>query len=783
MSPPRAQRLGTLDKLLLATLLPAFAIVLTIQVREGRANGVWHYRLVIGGAVDRESYPVVDRVENPASMHGLEPGDRLLRVGDFDLRGATSRGAIALASRAAGEGARAEVVAERGNRRFETWIERLPEPLWWSGIPYALATVAVAALVLLKAPQWNAARAFFVTSCAAGLAYVSGLGRLLPEAQVGAVIWVAGFSLTYGMGTSLLLRFNESALPLRPWQRALPFLVGGLVLFGLTAYRWLPPLLTGRSNRWLDQLAHLIGTFALLGALVRTYSSSDALGRRQLKWVLYGFLVALLPQVVFFSADAAGTWRYPDEFRQFFSLGIPIGFAVAILGFQLFDIDRLISATASVTVLGIGALAATLAVVPRLAQGLSSLVGLDAAVGQWALSLAAVGALVPVHRVLRPWLDRQMFADQAARMAGFEALLGELSSCGSAGELTKLGGERLDVLLEPDSIATYARAGELFTPIFVRGHAAPAAFQADSLLVKSLEARTTPLVASDEALGAFDRAALTTLGAELVVPVRLAANLAAFTCLGRKRSGDIYTATDRAVLAAVATKIGERLAQLDAEDLARDTRAMQERLRRYVPGAVAAEIESGRELAPEEREVTVLFVDLRGYTSFAEGRAAEVVFSTINEYTEGVSRVVKAHGGTVVEFNGDGMMAVFGAPEALVHKERAAVRAGREIVEEMPGGLPVGVGIATGQAMVGSIRSADRWIWSAIGNTTNLAARLQTLTREIHAAIAVDEATQAVAGYVCADFVRHAGIAIRGRSGRRTVFALPAAADDGVAAR
>jgi class 3 adenylate cyclase len=591
------------------------------------------------------------------------------------------------------------------------------------------------------------------------------------------VIWVVGLSLAYGMSASVLLRFNESALPLRLWQRALPFLAGGLVLFGLGAYRWLPPLLPGVSNRWLDQLGQAFGAVVQLGAMTRTYRRSDAAERRQLKWILYGFVISAVPTLAFALVDAFVSLRFPDELRMLPPLAIPIGFGIAILGYKLFDIDRLISATASVAILGVGVLGAVLAVVPRLAQGLSSALGLDAAVGQWALSLVAVGALVPVHRSLRPWLDRRLFAEQAARMAGFEALLAELSGCGSAAELTKLTGERLDALLQPESIATYARAGDLFTPIFVRGHGAPAAFQADSMLVKALEARTTPLAASDAALDPFDQAALKTLGAELVVPARRTEGLAAFTCLGRKRSGDIYTATDRAVLAAVSNKIGERLAQLDAEVLVRDTRAMQERLRRYVPGAVAAEIAAGRELEPEEREVSVLFVDLRGYTSFAEGRAARDVFSTINEYTERVSRVVKAHGGTVVEFNGDGMMAVFGAPDALEHKERSAVQAGREIVEGMPGVLRVGVGIATGAAMVGSIRSADRWIWSAIGNTTNLAARLQTLTRELDAAIAVDEATHRAAGYVCADFARHEAMAIRGRSGRRDVFALPAEAD------
>jgi class 3 adenylate cyclase len=541
------------------------------------------------------------------------------------------------------------------------------------------------------------------------------------------------------------------------------------VFVGGASYRWLPPLWPGRSNRDLDAISLALGVSILFGALVHTYRRCDALERRQLKWVLYGFALGYAPIVL----DAVSGLGVPEQLKMAFPLAIPLGFAIAILGYRLFDIDRVISATASLTIVGVVLLGALLAAVPPLAAGLSSSVGLDAAVGQWALSVVAVGALVPAHRALRPWLDRRLFADQAERMAGFEALLGELAACGSAGELTKLTGERFDALVEPESIATYARQEGLFTPIFVRGQAAPVAFPADGVLVKALEARTTPLAASDEALDVFDRAALTTLGAELVIPARLGQNLAAFTCLGRKRSGDIYTATERAVMTAVANKIGERLAQLDADALVRDTRAMQDRLRRYVPGAVAAEVESGRDLAPEEREVTVLFVDLRGYTSFAEGREAADVFSTINEYTELVSGVVAAQDGTVVEFNGDGMMVVFGAPRALPGKERAAVSAGREIVEQMPGELRVGVGIATGAAMVGSIRSADRWIWSAIGNTTNLAARLQTLTREIDATIAIDEATHAAAGYVCSDFVRHAAVVIRGRSGRHTVFALP----------
>jgi adenylate cyclase len=83
------------------------------------------------------------------------------------------------------------------------------------------------------------------------------------------------------------------------------------------------------------------------------------------------------------------------------------------------------------------------------------------------------------------------------------------------------------------------------------------------------------------------------------------------------------------------------------------------------------------------------------------------------------------------------------------------------------------VGIATGPAFVGSIQSSDRYIWTVIGNTVNLAARLQSVTRELDAAVTIDDTTFRRAGRACADFVRHGDLAIRGRSQPETVHALP----------
>src|SRR5262249_15126623 len=219
----------------------------------------------------------------------------------------------------------------------------------------------------------------------------------------------------------------------------------------------------------------------------------------------------------------------------------------------------------------------------------------------------------------------------------------------------------------------------------------------------------------------FERATLETLDVAVLVPIRRGPDLVALLCLGPKRSGDIYTPTDMALLGAVAGRVSDRPLSLDASVVAEQARVVQETLRRYVPQAVAQRLVTGQDVEAGEREVTVLFVDIRGYTGFSEEREAEEIFRTVNRYSETVSRCVAARGGVVIEFSGDGVLAVFGAPDEAPMKERAAVQATREILAAMaklpaPGGdggptLSVGVGIATGPAFCGTVQSADRSVW------------------------------------------------------------------------
>ena len=320
----------------------------------------------------------------------------------------------------------------------------------------------------------------------------------------------------------------------------------------------------------------------------------------------------------------------------------------------------------------------------------------------------------------------------------------------------------------------------------------PPAFEAGSPLVATLRERRRPLALSaagrtpDAAeLGPFDRAALEALEAEVVVPVRRDETLLAFLCLGPKRSGDVYTSTDLSLLAAVAEAVSSQLRRFDQEEVIREARAMQESLRRYVPGAVAEQLASGAELgARRARGVGAV----RGPARLHElrrgaARRGDLLHrEPLHRGGLGDRARARRRGGRVQRRRHDGgLRRAAGAarqgargggggprdrrrPSRRCRVEGAAAR-GRE--------LSVGVGIATGAAFVGSIRAADRMIWTAIGNTTNLAARLQGLSRELDAALVIDARTWEALGETRRDFARHSAIAIRGRGGARTSTASP----------
>jgi class 3 adenylate cyclase len=136
-----------------------------------------------------------------------------------------------------------------------------------------------------------------------------------------------------------------------------------------------------------------------------------------------------------------------------------------------------------------------------------------------------------------------------------------------------------------------------------------------------------------------------------------------------------------------------------------------------------------------EVDVSVLFCDVRDFTEFASDAKASEVVARLNELFEVVVPIISRHGGHVDKFVGDGLLAVFGAPEAYEdHADRAvaaAVEIARHVNHDHPGRLSVGIGVNSGRVVAGSIGGAGRLNFSVIGDAVNVAARVEAATREL----------------------------------------------------
>jgi len=206
---------------------------------------------------------------------------------------------------------------------------------------------------------------------------------------------------------------------------------------------------------------------------------------------------------------------------------------------------------------------------------------------------------------------------------------------------------------------------------------------------------------------------------------------------------------------------------------------------RYVSQQVMEEIlRTGGAINLEgvRRKVTILFSDIRNFTTFAEGHEPEEVVGFLNEYFESMIDIIFRHKGTLDKFLGDGLMVMFGAPLEDEEQEKNAVAAAAEMQKELQrlakkwnadlhADIRVGIGIHTGQAIVGNVGSSKRMEYTAIGDTVNVASRLETSTKVLGVPILVSENTfHAVKDDF--PFVNQGEISVKGRHAPVPVFSL-----------
>jgi class 3 adenylate cyclase/CHASE2 domain-containing sensor protein len=210
----------------------------------------------------------------------------------------------------------------------------------------------------------------------------------------------------------------------------------------------------------------------------------------------------------------------------------------------------------------------------------------------------------------------------------------------------------------------------------------------------------------------------------------------------------------------------------------RERRLLRASFGGYVSPSVMEEILAGRlqpALGGVNQFVCVLFSDIRGYTTRSEGMTPEQVIGFLNRYFERTVSLIHERGGAVVSFMGDGIMAVFSAPKPLDNPCREAFEAARAMlayVGELNGEfqaegvapIQIGIGLHAGEAIVGHVGSSARHDYTAIGDVTNVASRLETLTKEAGYRLVVSHVVAGLLGGTQEGLVALGPMAIKGHT-------------------
>jgi signal transduction histidine kinase/CheY-like chemotaxis protein len=604
------RRLGTLDRVLLATLLPLWIAVFALHVRQIVLTGLAEPPVYAWESRAPDGYPTVGafRPQLHGWETGLEIGDRLLRVGRVDLRGAGYLEFYAATLAETDASLEVPVTFERRGEQHTLMLAMRRPAIAWYWIPALLGTAVTAVLVLLRAPDVQQARLFF----AATMTFVTfctpfhGQNYLQSYLSRG-VLWYGLGGVGFGL-VWLWVTCFPGELPRRDRLSPAWALLATAVWY-VSRINYVVP---GFPAAVVPALKGTCDAFLMAGGLgiaTRNYRLADPIGRRRVKWLLYGAYIAIVPLIVartltLLDPDA---WWYEWFYVATIigMAGFPLGTLVAIVRYNLFDIDRLISATAAYSLVLVLLLGMLLALVPPLSRWASVGLGMNATSAQVLSALALASLVVPFGGRLRSVIERLFFAERHAFERGMQQLLRDLSACGEPEQVGALVAERVATLLRPERLVLYTRTGDGFAPAFVRGAESPPAVGATNPLVARLERHPTPVTVLDSPSADAPGIAPEPLaaGAEVVVRLHRGKDMTAFLCLGPKRSGDIYTSTDITLLAAVAEKASSELLRFRDAEIIQRGQARVEALRAEKDEAHRSNVAKSRFLAAASHDL------------------------------------------------------------------------------------------------------------------------------------------------------------------------------------
>ena len=554
-----------------------------------------------------------------------------------------------------------------------------------------------------------------------------------------------------------------------PWLLRLAYLASAVIAVAIqlpmtrmpAAWPFLVPAVA--ATYWA--LAFIV----LVGSLVHSaLRSPSPLMRQRAKVLTAGFVAGPLLPVLGTTLEALTGMVVPNlELLWRLNVLFPAAVAYGMVRYDLFDVRAVIrtgtvyaAVTGFVVVAYAGAIAGVNVAFARL--GMSESLVVPAVV----VALAVVLFLNPVYRRTQGLVDRLFFRERLDIGRTMEQVADTMTTLLDLNRIVLLITETVDGLLHPNGHALLLLDADRKVYRPMGGDSASyLAVPADGPLARLLGRRPAPLtrerLAADPELAGLSEPALATLdglGATLVVPVVFRGDVRGMLALGPKRAGTAYTTEDLRLArhlvnqSAVALENARaytelQVAHVELQSALRRVQILETirtNLAKFVPQTVQDLIEEAPDApAFEKREVdvTVLFVDIAGYTRLSERFDVARVNQLVERYFGAFLDEILGRGGDVNETAGDGLMVIFRGPDPREHA-RAAVLAAQGVlrrahainaeITELNEPIRLHVGVNSGLAGVGATkiegRAGTRWTYTASGAVTNLAARLAALS-------------------------------------------------------
>jgi class 3 adenylate cyclase len=579
----------------------------------------------------------------------------------------------------------------------------------WALLAFATSFGAVVATVLLPFPHTTALRACYAR-LAVGLAAVVPLHVALAFPVVHGLLLRRPLILgwIYGLGLAI------AAVQISAW-----------------AHNWVGLWRYGGGG--LDGTVLLAGVLLLVSrCLLLSVREGDSLVRQRARMMLAGSAGAVPFVLVNFVRNAFGILLFDQRLAYW-----PLGICVFALGYITVRHDLLnarIAVRRAVIYAGVVTVLSALALLVIAMSSYALAVLLFPLLYVWPEFARRLDARLYPHRTRLPELIRGV-GDDLAATDSVDAVLDVVAMapqrlCGATGGVAFLlaGGAGTEARMrasDPSQALDVQRfSGEALVGLMVTTRAV---VSRDRIAIDPLYAN---IKADCDAV--FDR-----LRADVVLPMLRDNRVIGGVAPGRRTTRDVYESPELGALSTVAQQAVQALARIEATEELRRREVEFADLKRFFPPAIIDQVMArggAAELPRQRKMVTVLFADLRGFTSFAERVEPEEVMTTLAEYHAAMGRRIAEFAGTLERFAGDGFMVFFNDPvEQTDHVERAARMALAMLTDtrRLRAGwarsgyeIDVGMGLHTGYATCGFIGYEGRRDYAVIGNVTNLAARL-----------------------------------------------------------